>query len=56
MSEMSERMGTSVVLVVGASTSSIRRHEGLLVLSLTDLDDLPRLLATGLSICAARSI
>lgn len=37
-----------VVLVVGASTEGIRRLEGMLLLSLRDLDDLPRLLATGL--------
>ncbi|WP_295699806.1 DUF58 domain-containing protein [Lapillicoccus sp.] len=37
-----------VVIVVGAATDGIRRLESMLVLSLRDLDDLPRLLAAGL--------
>ncbi len=37
-----------VVIVVGASIEGIRRLERMLVLSLKDLDDLPRLLTTGL--------
>jgi len=37
-----------VVIVVGAPTEGIRRLEGMLLLSLRELDDLPRLLSTGL--------